>query len=361
MRAVPYHDPRLVALSFQTDVSLAPYTTLGLGGPARRFVRVDSEAELLEALSSPEAAGPVLVFGGGSNLVVADEGFDGLVIQLGMQGIEELGGGRVRVQAGESWDRVVDFAVERGWAGVECLAGIPGCAGATPIQNVGAYGQDVAQVISAVEAVDLECRTSVRLEPDACAFAYRDSRFKRERDQWIVTAVEFALRPGGAPTIAYGELKRVLDGQPPSLERVRDTVLELRRQKSMVVDANDPDSRSVGSFFTNPIVDEDQARRVVEHAVRSGIVERDDDVPRYDGGERRTKFPAAWLIERSGISKGMRRGAVAVSRKHTLALVHLGGGTTRALLELAREIRDCVEDEFGIRLVPEPRLVGTTF
>lgn len=349
-----------MALPFQTDVPLAPYTTLGLGGPARRFVRVDSEAELLEALSSAEPTGPVLVFGGGSNLVVADEGFDGLAIQLGMQGIEELGDGRIRVQAGESWDRVVGFAVGREWAGIECLAGIPGFAGATPVQNVGAYGQDVAQVISAVEAVDLRDGGLVRLEPDACAFAYRDSRFKRERDRWVVTAVEFTLRPGGEPTIAYGELQRVLDGQVASLGRVRDAVLELRRRKSMVVDSSDPDSRSVGSFFTNPIVDREEARRVMDHAVRRGIVERAEDVPRYDGGEGRTKFPAAWLIERSGVSKGMRRGTVGVSSKHTLALVHLGGGTTRALLELAREIRDRVESEFGIRLVPEPRLVGTS-
>jgi UDP-N-acetylmuramate dehydrogenase len=324
-------------------------------------VRVDSDAELLEALSSSEADGPVLVFGGGSNLVVADEGFDGLAIHVGMRGIEELHTGRLRVRAGESWESVVDHAVERGWAGVECLAGIPGCAGATPIQNVGAYGQEVSQVIAAVEAVDLRRGESVRLEPEACAFAYRDSRFKRERDQWIVTAVEFDLRPGGEPTIAYGELRRVLDGQGADVRRVRDTVLELRRRKSMVVDANDPNSRSVGSFFTNPIVDEDLAHRVVEHAVQRGIVETPDDVPRYDAGDGRIKFPAAWLIERAGIAKGTRRGGVGVSSKHTLALVHLGGGTTRALLDLGREIRDRVDDEFGVRLVPEPRLVGTEF
>lgn len=350
-----------MALQFQTDVLLAPYTTLGLGGPARRFARVDSEAALLDVLSSPEADGPVLVFGGGSNLVVADEGFDGLAVHLGMRGIETLGEGRIRVRAGEPWDRVVDFAVERGWAGIECLAGIPGCAGATPIQNVGAYGQEVAQVITAVEAIDRLRGETVRLDPAACAFEYRDSRFKRERDQWIVTAVEFTLRPGGAPTVAYGELRRVLEGQGADVAGVREAVLGLRRRKSMVVDATDPDSRSVGSFFTNPVVSDDEARRVVEHAVRGRIVSAPGEVPRYEAGDGRTKFPAAWLIERAGISKGLRRGCVGVSSKHTLALINLGGGTTRALLELAREIRDRVEDEFGVRLVPEPRLVGVRF
>lgn len=324
------------------------------------FVRVDSVHMLEQVLASSEARGPVLVFGGGSNLVVSDAGFDGLAIQLDMRGIETREAGRLVVAAGEPWEGVVEAAVQRGWAGLECLAGIPGRAGATPIQNVGAYGQEVAQVLAAVEALDLEQGQRVRLEPEDCGFAYRDSRFKRERGRWIVTSVEFQLRPDGAPTLAYRELQHALEGQEPTLAAVRETVLALRRRKSMVVDPDDPDSRSVGSFFTNPIVDPAVAERICAQAVKAGLVACADDVPRYDGGAGRTKFPAAWLIERSGITKGMRRGGVAVSSKHTLALVNLGGGSTSQLVALAREIRDRVEGEFGVRLEPEPRFVGVT-
>ena len=347
-----------MALPIQSDVSLTDYTTLGLGGPARRFVCAESVQMLEAILTSPEAQGPMLVFGGGSNLVVSDAGFDGLAVQLGMRGIQVLGAGRLRVAAGEPWENVVETAVERGWAGLECLSGIPGCAGATPIQNVGAYGQEVAQVIAAVEALDLDRGRSVRLPPEHCGFAYRDSRFKREPGRWIVTAVEFDLYPDGPPTLTYRELQHALEGQEPTLAAVRQTVVSLRRRKSMVVDPTDPDSRSVGSFFTNPIVDASMAQRVIEHAVKVGMVERSADVPRYDAGPGHTKFPAAWLIERAGITKGLRRGGVAVSSKHTLALVHLGGGSTAELVALAREIRDRVQDEFGVRLEPEPRFVG---
>lgn len=347
-----------MTLLFESDVSLADFTTLELGGPARRFVRVESLQSLREALASPEAQGPVLFLAGGSNLVIADAGFDGLTIQLGLRGIVEQSPGRISVQAGEPWESVVEYAVSRGWAGIECLAGIPGCAGSTPIQNVGAYGQEVAQVISGVEALDLERGESVRLTPSECAFAYRSSRFKRERSRWLVTQVDFQLRPGGKPTVAYRELQNAFEGQDPQLSTVRDMVLALRRRKSMVLDPSDPDARSVGSFFTNPIVDAATAARVVAHAIEAGIVENASDVPRYPAGEGLTKFPAAWLIERSGISKGMRRGNVAVSSKHTLALVHLGGGSTAELVSLAREIRDRVRDEFDVQLEPEPTLVG---
>lgn len=346
-----------MTLLFESDVSLAEYTTLGLGGPARRFVRVESLENLREALASTEARGPVLFLGGGSNLVIADAGVDGLTIQLGLRGIVEGGPGRIAVQAGEPWESVVEYAVSRGWAGVECLSGIPGCAGSTPIQNVGAYGQEVAQVIAEVEALDLERGESVRLTADECEFAYRSSRFKRERDRWLVTRVHFQLRPGGEPTVVYRELQSALEGQKPDLSTVRDTVLALRRRKSMVLDPSDPDTRSVGSFFTNPIVGAATAARVVAHAVDAGIVADPSDVPSYAAGAR-TKFPAAWLIERSGISKGMRRGNVAVSSKHTLALVHLGGGSTAELVSLAREIQDRVRDEFDVILEPEPTLVG---
>lgn len=347
-----------MTLLFESDVSLANFTTLGLGGPARRFVRVESLQSLQETLRSPEAQGPVLFLAGGSNLVISDAGFDGLTIQLGLRGVVERGPGQIVVDAGEPWESVVEYSVSRGWAGIECLAGIPGCTGSTPIQNVGAYGQEVAQVITEVEALDLERGESVRLTPSECEFAYRSSRFKRERGRWLVTRVHFQLRPQGKPTVAYRELRNALEGQEPDLLTVRERVLALRRSKSMVLDPTDPDARSVGSFFTNPIVDAATAARVVAHAVAAGMVADASEVPSYAAGEGRRKLPAAWLIERSGISKGMRRGNVAVSSKHTLALVHLGGGSTAELIGLAREIQGRVRDEFDILLEPEPTLVG---
>lgn len=292
--------------------------------------------------------------------MISDAGFDGLTIQLGLCGIVEHSAGRIVVDAGEPWENVVEYAVSRGWAGIECLSGIPGCTGSTPIQNVGAYGQEVAQVITEVEALDLERGESVRLTRSECEFAYRSSRFKRERGRWLVTRVHFQLQPQGKPTVAYRELRTALEGQVPDLRTVRDSVLALRRSKSMVLDPTDPDARSVGSFFTNPIVDATTAARVVARAVEAGMVTDASEVPSYEAGEGRTKLPAAWLIERSGISKGMRRGNVAVSSKHTLALVHLGGGSTAELVGLAREIRDRVRDEFDILLDPEPTLVGVT-
>lgn len=347
-----------MTLLFESDVSLASYTTLGLGGPARRFVRVESLENLQEALGSAEARGPVLFLAGGSNLVISDAGFDGLTIQLALRGIVELGPGRIAVEAGEPWESVVEYAVLRGWAGIECLSGIPGCTGSTPIQNVGAYGQEVAQVITQVDALDLERGKPVQLTASECEFAYRSSRFKRERGRWLVTRVHFQLRPQGKPSVAYRELRNALEGQNLDLITVRDSVLALRRSKSMVFDPTDPDARSVGSFFTNPIVDASTAARVVAHAVEAGVVAEASEVPSYATAEGRTKFPAAWLIERSGTSKGMRRGNVAVSSKHTLALVHLGGGSTAELVGLAREIQGRVRDEFDILLEPEPTLVG---
>jgi UDP-N-acetylmuramate dehydrogenase len=321
---------------------------------------VRSVDELREALSSTHAEHGVLLLGGGSNLVVSDDGFDGLVIQIGLEGVVEHRPGEITVQAGEPWENVVEYSVRREWAGIECLAGIPGSAGATPIQNVGAYGQEVANVISGVDTIEIATGNARHWTPEDCGFSYRDSRFKRQRDRWLVTAVHFSLDPGGESTVTYAGLKRALEGQDPTLAAVRDAVVRLRRQKSMVLDEHDPDARSVGSFFTNPIVDAEQAEGLVEHALRTGIVERADDVPRFDAAGGRIKFPAAWLIERAGIAKGTRRGGVGVSSKHTLALVHHGGGTTAELLALAREIRARVLDEFGVTLEAEPRLVGVS-
>jgi UDP-N-acetylmuramate dehydrogenase len=353
-----------VPLAIAADVPLAPLTTLELGGRARHLAEATDEAAVIEALRWAEGHGgprglPVLVLGGGSNVVVADAGWGGLVVRIASRGVQVAApaGGEVLVtaQAGEPWDALVADTVGRGLAGLECLSGIPGLAGATPIQNVGAYGQEVADTIRAVRAVERRTLRVVDLPPEACRFGYRDSAFRRDPDRYVVLAVTFALRPGGAPTVRYQELGAALDAAaaPPGLGSVRDTVIALRRRKSMVVDAGDDNRRSVGSFFTNPVVPEADAARV---AATAAPVE----LPRWPAGAGLVKLPAGWLIEQAGIAKGMRRGPVGVSTRHALALVHLGGGTTAALVALAREVRDAVRARFGITLTPEPVLIGTT-
>jgi UDP-N-acetylmuramate dehydrogenase len=342
------------------DVELAPRTTLGLGGRATRFVRVASVDDLREALAIDRTAPPcggaaaraqvpsvdprVLVLGGGSNLVIGDGGWDGLVIQIAIRGIS-IDGDAVSVAAGESWDDFVAHMVEDGRAGVECLSGIPGLAGATPMQNVGAYGQDVAQTITSVRAYDRERGELVTLRPDECGFGYRTSRF-RGSERWIVTDVAFRLpRAAVSAPVSYPELARALGvatGATAPLAEVRRTVIELRRAKGMVVDSADPESRSAGSFFTNPIV------------VTAVAALLPADAPRWPQPDGRVKLSAAWLIERAGFAKGYTVGAVGISRKHALALVHRGGGTTRELLALARDIRDRVQARLGIELEIEP-------
>ena len=332
---------------------LADHTTLRLGGPARAWVRATTEAELVEALQSVD--GPVLVLGGGSNVVVADVGFDGTVVEVATSGVTAdvegtdptCGGALVTVAAGEGWDDFVARAVEREWVGVEALAGIPGRVGATPIQNVGAYGQEVAQTIAKVRVWD-RVLNGVRTFANAdCGFGYRTSRFKADPDRHVVLDVTFQLRQGGlgAP-VQYAELARTLGvdlGQRAPLADVRDAVLELRRSKGMVLDDADHDTWSAGSFFTNPVVDEADVPA---------------EAPAWPQPDGRVKTSAAWLIERAGFHKGYGEGAVGLSTKHTLALTNRGGATTEQLLALAREIRDGVEDAHGIRLVPEPVLIG---
>jgi UDP-N-acetylmuramate dehydrogenase len=248
---------------------------------------------------------------------------------------------------------------------LECLSGIPGRVGATPIQNVGAYGQEVGEHLHHVRVVDRESLEVRTLSPDECELGYRDSVFKRQPDRYVVTEVGFALVPDGAPTVRYTELERALIGAPDasSLATVRDAVLALRRKKSMVIDEDDPNRRSAGSFFTNPIVSASIADRLVERAVADGLVPRAADVPRWEAapapdGTPRTKLAAGWLIERAGIAKGTRAGSVGISSKHALALVHHGGGTASELLTLARRVRDAVRDRFGVTITPEPTLWG---
>jgi UDP-N-acetylmuramate dehydrogenase len=348
----------MTTLGIQCDVPLAPLTTLELGGPAKYFVRADDETSLADALrwaADEEISAAIL--GGGSNLIVPDEGYDGLVIHMGISKVEFGTGGTVTAGAGVPWETVVDGAVSRDWAGLECLTGIPGSTGATPIQNVGAYGQEVAEAIAGVRVLRRDALTFEEFAPADCAFGYRDSLFKREPERFIVCAVRLALRPDGAGTVRYAELAKSI-GSDATLSDIRNTVLDLRRRKSMVLDPDDPNRRSAGSFFLNPIVTAAEAQRVVEQAVREELVGAPNEVPHYPAGEGQVKLAAGWLIEKAGIAKGTRRGAIGVSTHHALALVHHGGGTTAELLAFADEVRTRVRDQFGINLEREPRLLS---
>ena len=346
-------------------MELAPRTTLRLGGPAGRLVEARSEAEVVAAVAGADAAGEeLLVLAGGSNVVVADAGFPGVVVAIATRGItREDDGERVvlTAEAGEDWDAFVARAVADGLAGVECLSGIPGSVGATPIQNVGAYGQEVAETIVGVRAYDRRAQEVVALDRAACAFSYRSSAFKREPGRWVVLAVSFALEPGAdSRPLRYVELARALGvsvgGRAP-LADVRAAVLGLRRAKGMVVDDADPDSVSAGSFFTNPILTPGELWRLERRvAARLGP---DARLPRYPEDDGRVKTSAAWLIEHAGFTKGHGDPAtVAISSKHTLALTNRGAGTTVQLVALAQEVAAGVEEAFGVSLVPEPVFVG---
>ena len=328
------------------DAPLAPLTTLGLGGPAKRLVSVTSEAELVEAVGDSDE--PLLLLAGGSNLVLPDAGWPGVVVRIETRGVER-DGSVLEVQAGEPWDDLVAATVSDGLAGFECLSGIPGSAGATPIQNVGAYGQEVAETVRSVRVLDRTTGAIEELDGDRCGFAYRTSAFKRS-DRWVVLAVTFALHADAASQpLRYAELARALDVEPGTrapLAEVREAVLALRRGKGMVLDSADPDIVSAGSFFMNPILDA---------ATVAALRPSPPAFPQPDG---RVKTSAAWLIERAGFAKGYTRGRVAISSKHALALVNRGGATTTELLGLAREIAAGVRDRFGVELQPEPTIVG---
>jgi UDP-N-acetylmuramate dehydrogenase len=348
---------------------LSELTTLRLGGPAQRFRRAGSEDELLDAVRAADAAGePLLVLAGGSNVVVADEGFDGTVVQVATRGVERVHtrDGRVwlDVAAGEDWDALVATCVADGLSGIEALSGIPGSVGATPIQNVGAYGQEVADVVVAVRALDRATGEVRVLEPEACLFDYRSSVFKRDPGRWVVLRVSFALeRSARSEPVRYAELARRLgiapgDGAP--LADVRAAVLELRRGKGMVLDPDDPDSVSAGSFFTNPVLAPDafaELQRRVADRLGDGA-----QPPAWPTPDRSVKTSAAWLIERAGFTRGHGDpDGIAISSKHTLALTNRGGGTAAELVALAREIAGGVRDAFGVELVPEPVFVGHTW
>jgi UDP-N-acetylmuramate dehydrogenase len=344
-------------------VPFAELTTLRVGGPARRLVRADTEDEVVEVISDADGAGePLLVIAGGSNLLIADEGFDGIALQVAAGGVKPASRGdavRVEVGAGEPWDGVVAFCVGAGLAGIECLSGIPGSTGATPIQNVGAYGQEVADTIASVRVYDRRAQGVLELAPEQCGFAYRSSAFKRST-RYVVLAVTFVLeRSRSALPVRYAELARSLSVKPgarPALEDVREAVLGLRRRKGMVIDPGDPDSVSAGSFFVNPILSGDELA-----ALRARVAARLGDhtaIPQWPGPNGSVKTSAAWLIERAGFHRGYGDGRAGISSKHTLALVNRGGATSAELVALAREMRDGVRAALGVELRPEPTLVG---
>ncbi len=348
-------------LRIQQNIPLAPFTTLGLGGPARYLLTGDSAEAVDEGLSFARRERlRLFILGGGSNLVISDGGVDGAVLRPAIPGIEveRTGDGvLLTVGAGESWDGLVKFAAEHGYAGIECLSGIPGSVGATPIQNVGAYGQDVQETIHSVEVIERESGNRKTIAARDCGFGYRQSRFKGEdAGKYVVTSVRFLLRVDGVPSIRYPELQRAvterfdpekLRGGAAALEAVRGVVLGLRRHKSMVVDPADPHSRSAGSFFVNPVLDPPAFAKFQEAAQAMGAV------PPAFPAEGGTKVPAAWLVEHAGFPRGTRRGGVGVSAHHALALVNYGG-TAHELLALAGEIRDAVFARFAIRLDMEP-------
>jgi UDP-N-acetylmuramate dehydrogenase len=329
--------------------AFAELTTIGVGGPIADLVTAESDQDIADAMAED-----AFILGGGSNLVVGDGPFDRRVIRIATRGLEvQPDGDRVIVEAaaGEPWDELVAFTVDQGWSGLEFLSGIPGLVGASPIQNVGAYGQEVSAVASYVSVLDRLTGEVDGLPGSACGFGYRTSRFKREPDRWVVLAVSFTLRPGAQSPVGYAELAKALGiapGQAASAPAIREAVLGLRRSKAMVLDPGDPDTRSAGSFFLNPVVE-------------PGIAESLPDCPRYPAGER-VKLSAAWLIEQAGVHRGwtLPHGPkrVRISTKHTLAIANADRGTAGEVLALASQVQNRVLQAFGIRLQPEPTLLN---
>jgi UDP-N-acetylmuramate dehydrogenase len=340
----------MISEAIREKVPLAPFTTLRIGGPARYFASAKNENELFAALEfAGTRAMPVFILGGGSNILVADEGFPGLVLQVAIKGIEWLDDGLVTGCAGEDWDEFVRQCVERELAGIECLSGIPGLVGGTPVQNVGAYGQEVSETLTSIRGYDRSTQQIVELSNGDCRFAYRTSIFNTtERERYIVLAATFALKPQGQAAIRYADLEKIFGGASakPAISEVREAVRSIRASKAMLLVPGDPDCHSAGSFFKNPIITTDLLERLTEA------------VPHYSAADGSVKVPAAWLIENAGFQKGYTRGRAGISSRHSLAIVNRGGATAREVLDLANEIQDRVEMKFGVRLQLEPVLIG---
>ncbi|HUX43691.1 MAG TPA: UDP-N-acetylmuramate dehydrogenase [Terracidiphilus sp.] len=345
----------------EQDKPIAPFTTFGIGGPARWFVTAETEADVLEAAAwARDNQVPLFVLGGGSNLLVSDAGFNGLILHICLRGIEQqqqAGAILFRAAAGEDWDALVQRAVQANCAGVECLAGIPGTVGGTPVQNVGAYGQEVASTIQLVRALDLQTQEFVEFTALECAFAYRRSRFNStDRGRYVVTRVDYCLQPGGAPTLRYADLQRTFSSASEvALAEVAEAVRRIRQAKGMLLVEGDADCRSAGSFFKNPVL---TAEELLALAASAG-----QEPPRFPAGPEPqhigcVKVPAAWLIEQAGFHKGFILGAAGISSRHTLALVNRSQATAAEVVTLARTIHDSVLARFAIALENEPVLLG---
>jgi UDP-N-acetylmuramate dehydrogenase len=349
----------LFPMKLQENIPLAPLTTLGVGGPARYFVEASSEAEVREALGfALDRELPLFVLGAGSNVVVADAGLPGLTLKISLRGLESHNRGQFRwyrVAAGEDWDGFVARAVAEGCAGTECLSGIPGTVGGTPVQNVGAYGQEVGETIAEVKTINRYTLQLRSFNPIECAFAYRSSWFNSAGPQrHVILGVEFLLRRNGTPTLRYADLRKAFGSTAsPSLKQVREAVLQIRRSKSMVVDPEDANSRTAGSFFKNPVLTQNEYEELGERVRARGFA-----MPSYPAGPGWRKLSAAWLVEHAGFAKGYARGAVGISTRHALAIVNRGGATAAEVIALKHEIQTRVRAEFGIQLQPEPVLLG---
>jgi UDP-N-acetylmuramate dehydrogenase len=342
----------------QENIPLAPLTTLNIGGLARFFVEAANRVDVAEAIRFARSRDlPLFVLGGGSNVVVADSGWPGLVLKVAIPGIAQRGAaldGKLLfdVGAGESWDRFVSQAVAAKCAGVECLSGIPGNVGGTPVQNVGAYGQEVSETVHSVQVFDLADGQVRELCAEACGFSYRSSIFNTsERGRFIILRATYALTPGGKPRLAYADLQRHFQGREsqPNLAEVREAVRHIRALKGMLTVEGDPDCRSAGSFFKNPILSTDQYQELQNRAASKGLT-----LPSYPARENSRKVSAAWLVEHSGFARGYGFGRVGISSKHALALINRGGATAAELLALKDQIQQRVEEIWGVRLEPEP-------
>jgi UDP-N-acetylmuramate dehydrogenase len=347
-------------MQIQENVSLAPLTTMGVGGPARFFAEASSTPEVREGIDYAKSRNlPLFVLGGGSNVIVSDAGWPGLVLKVGIQGIKHRHGHGTAyfdAGAGEDWDQFVALTVQHNCAGVECLSGIPGSVGGTPVQNVGAYGQEVAETIDSLVALDLRSGKEEEFEKADCGFAYRTSVFNTtERGHFVILRVTYALVHDGEPRLAYADLKKHFASlsQKPTLAEVRAAVRQIRARKAMLLTPGDEDCRSAGSFFKNPVLSADQFEQLKRQAATRRL-----EVPSYPALEAQRKVSAAWLVEHSGFPKGYGDERVGISRKHALAIVNRGSATAADIMAFKSQIQRQVEEHWGLRLEPEPVFVG---
>lgn len=348
----------------QEDILLAPFTTFKIGGEARYFIEASQDQEIIDAINfADENELRLFILGGGSNILVSDQGYDGLVLKISTKGItsKNLDNSDVLVtsKSGEDWDEFVEFCVNDKLAGIECLSGIPGLVGGTPIQNVGAYGQEVSETIERVEVYDRKSKEILNLSNLDCGFEYRKSIFNTtQKNRFVVLSVDFKLKKDGEPRIVYGDLKNYFAFQEPSLLEARDVVRHIRRSKGMLVRQGGLDSQSAGSFFKNPIVENEKHIEISQVAKNLNFINGEEFVPYYKLNENQVKIPAAWLIEKSGFHKGYQKGNAGLSTCHTLALTNRGNATAKEILQLKQEIQTKIKELFSIELIPEPNFIG---